>query len=244
MSKTRKGKSFIGGAANQTFNGNADFKAVSYAQATNGIIADLSTGIVTREFTPSTENPLKILPLGDSITVGLVNTEAANKPAQDNDTGGYRNFLNQSLIGDGFGEAVDFVGSQKKGSFGDNEHEGHSGRTVQYISDRIVGWLNPTQPDIVLLMIGTNDTGNSNISQADERLSVLIDKITNHPSNPHVLVASIPPIDPNFELSQSNNAKTYNAQIPGILWDKLTQGNKVSFVDPTFRTPVVVIGNY
>ena len=106
------GKSFIGGIANQTFNGNTEFNAINYAQATGGIIADLSTGIVTREFTPSIENPFKILPVGDSITYGFTNTEFANLP-QNNETGGYRNFLDQLLIADGLGAAVDFVGSQK-----------------------------------------------------------------------------------------------------------------------------------
>ena len=150
MSTIGIGKSFIGGAANQTFNGDAEFNAVNYAQATGGIIADLSTGIVTREFTPSTQDPYRILPVGDSITYGFVNTEFADLP-QNNDTGGYRNFLDQFLIADGLGEAVDFVGSQKTGSFEDNEHEGYGGKTINFISNNITGWLNAQQPNMLLL---------------------------------------------------------------------------------------------
>ena len=225
------GKSFIGGAANQTFNGDDEFNTVNYAQATGGIVADLSTGIVTREFTPSVQDPYKILPVGDSITYGFVNTEFANLP-QNNNTGGYRNFLDQFLIADGLGEAVDFVGSQKTGDFEDNEHEGYGGKTINFISNNIKGWLNAQQPNMVLLMIGTNDTkSNTNPDKADERLSALIDKITNHSPTTHVLVASIAPIDETLRPTQSENAKTYNAQIPGIVEEKVAAGKKVSFVD-------------
>ncbi|MEM1395428.1 MAG: GDSL-type esterase/lipase family protein, partial [Cyanobacteria bacterium P01_H01_bin.150] len=231
MSNISKDKSFIGGIANQNFTGDAQFNAVNYAQATGGIIADLSTGIVTREFTPSIQNPLKILPLGDSITYGAVNTENENQP-RDTESGGYRIFLNQFLINDALGEAVDFVGSLQNGPFDDNQHEGHSGRTIQYVSDRVIGWLNAAQPDMVLLMIGTNDTkSDTNPGGADERLSALIDKITNQSPNTHVLVASIPPIDPSLRQTQSNNAETYNAEIPGIIEEKIALGKKVTFVD-------------
>ncbi|MGB3653877.1 MAG: GDSL-type esterase/lipase family protein, partial [Rivularia sp. (in: cyanobacteria)] len=225
------GKIFIGGAANQSFNGDTEFNAVNYVQATGSIIADLSAGIVTREFTPSIENSFKILPVGDSITYGFTNTEIENKP-KNNDSGGYRNFLNQFLINDNLGEAVDFVGSQKTGAFEDNEHEGHSGKRISFISDNIAGWLNVQQPDMLLLMIGTNDTkSDTNPSTADDRLSALLDKITNQSPKTHLLVASIPPIDPSVRKIQSDNAKAYNATIPGIIEDKLAAGKKVTFVD-------------
>ncbi|MGB3655366.1 MAG: GDSL-type esterase/lipase family protein, partial [Rivularia sp. (in: cyanobacteria)] len=231
MSNISNDNSFIGGAANQTFTGDAQFNAVNYVQATDGIIADLSTGIVTREFTPSIQNPFKILPVGDSITYGAVNTENPNQP-RDTESGGYRNFLNQFLIADGFGEAVDFVGSLENGPFDDNQHEGHGGKRIQFISDNITGWLNARQPDMLLLMIGTNDTkSDTNPGRADERLSALIDKITNQSPNAHVLVASIPPLDPSLRQTQSDNAKIYNAQIPGIVEEKIAAGKKVTFVD-------------
>ena len=235
MSTPSIGKSFIGGAANQTFNGYADFNAVNYAQATGGIVVDLSMGTVIRKFTPSIQNPFKILPVGDSITLGLVNTEIEqdrDEKARMNAQGGYRKFLDQLLIADGLGEAVDFVGSQTNGTFEDNQHEGYGGTPISGISGNIKGFLDAQQPDMLLLMIGTNDTrSDTNPGGADERLNSLLDKITNHSPTTHVLVASVPPIDPDLRLDQSKNVIKYNAEIPGIVEQKLAQGKKVTFVN-------------
>jgi lysophospholipase L1-like esterase len=92
-------------------------------------------------------NPIRIMPLGDSITYGTSSTG----------TVGYRRPLYQSLIGAGY--SVDFVGSQANGSPADfdRNHEGHSGWRADQIRDNITGWLNSTPADVVLLHIGTND---------------------------------------------------------------------------------------
>ena len=90
-------------------------------------------------------------------------------------------------------------------------------------------WLTTNPAEFVLLMIGTNDiTQDYQLSTAPDRLSGLIDQITNTLPGAQVLVASIPPLsDP------TNNAKAnqYNAAIPGIVNDKRAQGKLVTFVD-------------
>jgi lysophospholipase L1-like esterase len=95
-----------------------------------------------------TPNPIRIMPLGDSITYGIDSTYAYV---------GYRRSLYQSLLGHGYN--VDFVGSQTDGSPADfdRNHEGHSGWRADQIRDSIIGWLNSNPPDVVLLHIGTND---------------------------------------------------------------------------------------
>jgi lysophospholipase L1-like esterase len=109
----------------------------------------------------------KIMPLGDSITLGI---EVAPGP----DPGlqiGYRKKLYDDLIAAGF--FVDFVGSLSNGAaagLADPDHEGHSGATAQQILTGPAP-LEPLYPgifialenhpaDIVLLHIGTNDIKN------------------------------------------------------------------------------------
>jgi lysophospholipase L1-like esterase len=94
-----------------------------------------------------TPAPIRIMPLGDSITYGTSSTG----------TVGYRRPLYQLLLGADY--SVDFVGSQTHGSPNDfdRNHEGHSGWRADEIRDNITGWLNSTPADVILLHIGTND---------------------------------------------------------------------------------------
>jgi lysophospholipase L1-like esterase len=114
-----------------------------------------------------TPAPIRIMPLGDSITYGTSSTG----------TVGYRRPLYQLLAGAGY--SVDFVGSQTHGfpfDF-DRNHEGHSGWRAGEILDNITGWLNSAPADVILLHIGTND-----ISQDEgaENPAVEIGEILDH----------------------------------------------------------------
>ncbi|GAA1770347.1 cellulose binding domain-containing protein [Luedemannella helvata] len=160
---------------------------------------------------------VRVMPLGDSITDGF------NVP------GGYRNGLWQRLVGGGY--TVDFVGSQFNGpaSLGDHDHEGHSGWRIDQLDANIVTWLRNYTPRTVLLHIGTNDiTQNRDLSNAPNRLSGLIDKITSTAPNAEVFVASIIPIGyGNMQAS----VRSFNSAIPGIVQAKVNAGRRVHFVD-------------
>lgn len=215
----------IGGTGNDILNGGIGIDTASYAQATSGIIANLKTGIVTRI--------AKIMPLGDSITYGKVNDKLEN-------SGGYRTKLWDSFKANGL--KVDFVGSESAGpnSLGDKDHEGHPGKTIGWIDDRVNGWLKTSKPDIVLLMIGTNDTNptkGKSVNQMSKELSGLIDKITQQSPDTQLLVASIPPIRPDvLPLERVQKALDFNAAIPSIVNSKVAKGKKVKFVDMTSLT--------
>lgn len=162
---------------------------------------------------PDTNTGTRIMPLGDSITDGY------NVP------GGYRINLKTLLPNS------NFVGSLENGpvSLTDREHEGHSGWKIHEIQNNIVTWLQSHTPDIVLLMIGTNDIlSNYEVAQAPQRLSSLIDSINQTTPNAHVLVASILPI--NSGDSQPR-VDAFNQTIPGIVQQKKDQGKKVHYVD-------------
>lgn len=159
------------------------------------------------------QSPIKVMPLGDSITYGYPYG------------GGYRIELEDKGI------PIDFVGSERNGpaELADKDHEGWLGWEISGIAGSVVGWLNTYQPEYVLLLIGTNDVNhNADLSQAPTRLSNLIDTILNTLPNAKVLVGSIPPIN-----DPTNNARAvaYNSAIPGIVSQKQSQGKKVYFVD-------------
>ncbi|GAA0364208.1 SGNH/GDSL hydrolase family protein [Micromonospora gifhornensis] len=177
------------------------------------------SAVVTAAGTASAESNggVRVMPLGDSIT------EGTQIP------GGYRIGLWQRLVNGRY--TVDFVGSQFNGptSLGDRDHQGHPGWRIDQIDANIVNWLNTQRPQTVLLHIGTNDIlQNYNVSSAPNRLSTLIDRITNTVPNAEVFVAQI------ITLSNTNQAaavRTFNAAIPGIVQSKVNAGKRVHLVN-------------
>ena len=108
-------------------------------------------------------DPIKIMPLGDSITVGVGTT----------DFSGYRKPLYFKLIKSGY--YVDFVGTQHGGNtFYDNDHQGRGGYKTSDINRRNRGfrairnpfrlseYLEYSHPDIILYHVGTNDLRSDN----------------------------------------------------------------------------------
>ena len=109
-------------------------------------------------------NPIKIMPLGDSITKGFNNSITNN-----NFQVGYRQDLNLDLINGGYD--VDFVGGLQSGQLAtpifDFDHEGNGGWTADQVAAEIFNWLVATPADVVLLHIGTNDLTAGDTSPSD-----------------------------------------------------------------------------
>ena len=163
------------------------------------------------------KTPIKIMPLGDSITDGY------------NFPGGYRINLWKQLSDRGY--KVDFVGSLSNGpdSLPDKNHEGHSGWRIDQINMYVNFWLQKYQPDVILLTIGTNDIGqNYQVETAPERLKNLIDDIFQELPNAEILVASIPPIEV-AEVDKKVNS--YNRAIASLIERRQKEGDKLRFVD-------------
>jgi lysophospholipase L1-like esterase len=208
-----------GSTGNQTFNGTSGIETIIYAQAKNPIFANLQTGVVNHKFATLPNKQFKIMPLGDSNTFGMIEW----------DSGAYRDDLWNLFLKGGFN--IDFVGPRSSGPDGfDKNNAGFGGWTINNIASQVNGWLSTYTPDMVLLMIGTNDIlKNENISAAPSRLSNLIDQITNRLPNTQVLVGSISPIT-TTALKQKQGID-FNSYIPGLVSDKVAKGKKVSFVD-------------
>jgi lysophospholipase L1-like esterase len=127
-------------------------------------------------------NATRIMPLGDSITDGY------------GIPGGYRIPLWRELAEGGF--EVDFVGSLQNGppSLPDKDHEGHSGWRVDQIRGSIDGWIEMYRPEVVLLLIGTNDMlRHYHTATAPRRLGSLVDRIHALRPGTKILVSTIPP---------------------------------------------------
>jgi lysophospholipase L1-like esterase len=129
----------------------------------------------------STVMPLRLMPLGDSITYGRGSS----------DNGGYRIDLGRRLAEAGF--PVTFVGSQHAGPPGvDDANEGHTGWTIGRLTGHVTGWLNAARPDVILLHAGTNDMDSDDEARrAPSRLGRLLDRIARTCPRAQVFVAQI-----------------------------------------------------
>jgi acyl-CoA thioesterase-1 len=159
----------------------------------------------------------RIMPLGDSITDGY------------EIPGGYRIELWRILKARNF--AVDFVGSERNGpdSLPDKDHEGHNGWRIDEIQASVRIWLPKYRPDVVLLLIGTNDMWQRyRVANAPARLGALVDEI--HALRPasSILVSTLPPTG----LARFNRrVAKYNAAIRQVVRSRAAAGRPISLVD-------------
>lgn len=166
----------------------------------------------------------RIMPLGDSISKG------SGSPG----TGGYRGYLEDLVVVKK--PSFTFVGSQTTLSprtLDRKRHEGHGGYLIANrqgrpgLQERVVGWLNKTHPDVVLLMVGTNDLrGDASLAKgASARFKKLVDTIRGYKRHPvRVVVSAIPP---NSNPTVNARVAKYNAQIR-----KIALSRQLTFVDP------------
>jgi len=130
--------------------------------------------------------PVKIMPLGDSLTSGY------SVPTY---LSGYRDRLYSQLIDAGY--APDFVGTQvdtQNLALPDPNHEGHGGYRIDQIASEASGWLaSVADPDVILLIIGTNDfTQDNNPAGAPDRLANLITQISSLRPNAKIFLGNLP----------------------------------------------------
>jgi GDSL-like Lipase/Acylhydrolase family len=173
----------------------------------------------------ATASVITIMPLGDSITVGYTGIPGADVP------GGYRNNLYADLTTAGI--PIQFEGSTTQlpspllTANNETENEGHSGYLIEGeplpgipgiypgLYENIDTWFSAFQPNIVLLMIGTNDINmDVDLPNAPGRLGALLDKITSDdPDGLIVLSTLLYTEDPTL----NPDVAAYNAAMPSVV---------------------------
>ena len=153
--------------------------------------------------------PVKILPLGDSHTYGMVSSMA------DREAGGYRLYLDKKLKEAGL--SFDMVGRLRNGptSFY-RDHEGYSGHQIDALAAKVPAMIKANKPDVILLMAGNNDTKTDTIAKMKSDMSHLIDTLATHAPEAQILVAGLPPARPD-NTSGANPAKiaAFMLDMPG-----------------------------
>ncbi|QKX57197.1 uncharacterized protein TRUGW13939_04305 [Talaromyces rugulosus] len=127
--------------------------------------------------------PLRILPLGASITWGYLSSTG----------NGYRKPLRDKLRYQGW--QVDMVGSKTNGDMKDNGVEAHSGDVISQVQTAVGNSLK-YKPNIVLVNAGTNDCEqNLNIPYAGDRMRSLIESLVTAPdmANTAVILSTLIP---------------------------------------------------
>ncbi|MEO6599326.1 MAG: SGNH/GDSL hydrolase family protein [Polyangiaceae bacterium] len=178
----------------------------------------------------------KIMPFGDSITQGY------------NVAGGYRAPLFH--LAHAANHDITFVGSASDysvptvdGVTFPKNHEGHGGYTIEgnngiapFVSTSIPSF----KPNIITLMIGTNDiNGNNNVADAPNRLGKLLDSIFMRDANILVVLAQI---NPTGSDGTNNAVKTYNAAMPNLVSTRTSKGQHIVLVD--MYTAITKNANY
>src|SRR5256885_11207632 len=161
--------------------------------------------VIFRPPTPATAaNPVRIMPLGDSIT---------------GSPGCWRALLWNQLQNAGFTN-IDMVGTLPPQGCGipyDGDNEGHGGFLVTNVADQnqLVGWLSATNPDIVLMHFGTNDVWNA-IPPATilAAYSKLVDQMRASNPNMIIIVQQPIPMNPGTCAECGSRVVALNQQIP------------------------------
>ncbi|MBR5721996.1 MAG: carbohydrate binding domain-containing protein [Oscillospiraceae bacterium] len=186
----------------------------------------------------SAAGTVKIMPVGDSITFGM------------GENGGYRKYLYDTLKKDGYD--IDMVGPEGSNSASangityDDNHAGYSGYQIKeepswaqqqgtsgslYNTLKQKNAVKQYQPDIILLIIGTNDmTANRSMDACASDLRAVVDYMLGDlPSGGVIFMGSIPEF-----TAYGGNAQrvaNYNNTVKSVAEEYGKAGKNVKFAD-------------
>jgi lysophospholipase L1-like esterase len=179
-------------------------------------------------------NSIRIMPLGDSITAGYTDNPKWQVPFEF----GYRSSLFSYL--DEAGCNFTFVGNSpepwdgkwqvpKNKSIpdlrihGEDKHRGYGGKNIIDINKRVAQFIAEDKPDVILLLIGINGINSNSPQQLDK----LVNEIYHSAPTVHLIVAQITPY-----VNYKQDLWDYNIYIQDILVPRYTDKNySISTVD-------------
>jgi lysophospholipase L1-like esterase len=175
---------------------------------------------------------MRILPVGDSITCGV--SSPANIP------GGYRTPLATLLSNLGYNVTFTGLLNVNNPPGVTAWHEGHSGAEIAGVDYCMQGVFDSTDdPDIILLLLGTNDYNNGIGAGAINRLGLMITHLATNRPNAKIIVANLLLRTDNSTLN-SQIVSTFNPLIPGIVAEHVALGQQVYYTD--LRSAVTAAG--
>ena len=169
------------------------------------------------------EPPVRIMPLGDSLTSGH---SSASVP------GAYRNRLHMLLTNAGYN--VDFIGTisdDENPTIPDTDHQGLGSARIDQIQSNMETWLESVDdPDVVLLLIGINDFWQSySLAGVQARLNALVSDIALKRPFAKIIVSNLPLRIDNAAIEAQQVG--FNEAIPGIVAQQVALGRQVTYVD-------------
>ncbi len=188
--------------------------------------ADSAPDTTTTSTTTETPEPTRILPLGDSLTLGYGSAqEGAGSEC------GYRLELWRLLTEAGVD--LDFVGSQSNGSsdLPDWDHEGYNGYAIAQVGEVANAAIEAHDPQVVLLLAGTNDQiwfvpPSQSPVEAAADFEELLQQIDAVSPGIQIVAGQVIPL-----VYNASGVRQFNDLLPGIVDRQRGNGVNVRLVD-------------
>lgn len=161
--------------------------------------------------------PLRLMPLGGSITYGVGSS----------DKNGYRKFLYDMLTSDG--HIVEMVGSRKSGTMPNNRNEGWRGFTIDQIERKARVSIPLLMPNLVAINAGSNDClQNLEIGQIGSRINGLLEYIWSTCPGSTIILSTLLS---NSDTLTERRILRANEQFRELAFQKYKQHKKIILVD-------------
>lgn len=165
----------------------------------------------------TTPAPLRLMPLGGSITYGVGSS----------DKNGYRKFLYDMLTLDG--HTVEMVGSRKSGAMPNNRNEGWRGFTIDQIDRKARISIPSLMPNLVTINAGSNDClQDLDIVEIGNRISGLLEYIWSTCPGSTVILSTLLL---NSDSSAEQRILQANAQFHELALQKNREHKRIVLVD-------------
>jgi lysophospholipase L1-like esterase len=165
----------------------------------------------------ASEVPLRIMPLGASITYGIASS----------DQNGYRNDLRNLLANDGY--TVDMVGSRKHGFMKDNDVEGWPGFRIEQIQPKAEAAVPSRLPNLFIVNAGTNDCAqNFKLDGAGQRMGDLLEYLWKASPGSTIILSTLI-LNGNSKIEA--RVEQVNTQFKELAKQKASQNKRIVLVD-------------
>ncbi len=154
--------------------------------------------------------PIRIMPLGDSITAGVEFFDGEDLPERSLRVG-YRQFLYDDLLLAGYQIDYQGQGGQSAGAdagLADPENNGYPGVDISFIENIMINILDEDDVDVVLLHIGTNSTP----TEADG-IDRILDLIDDWEEAHHPIVVLVATLVPKRDATRNAVVDTFNDDV-------------------------------